>query len=90
MKTSHVLLILLAVGLFMGSVIWTTLQSAQVHCTVCMEFSGEEVCRSGSGPDRESALQAAQESTCGGNASGMAELIACRGAPPLSAQCSVD
>jgi hypothetical protein len=90
MKTSHILLILVVAGLFMGAVIWMTLQGAQVHCTVCLEFAGEEVCRSGSGPDRERALQAAQESACGGNVSGMAELIACRGAPPVSAQCSVD
>ncbi len=90
MKPIHVVVILIALGLFMGAVINTTLQRAAVHCEVCLEFSGQEVCRSGSGPSREEAQQAAQESVCGGNVSGMAEIIACRNAQPTRVQCSAE
>jgi len=90
MKPLHVVAILLAMLLFMGTVVWSTLQGTQVECEVCLEFSGEEVCRSGRGETTEEALQAAQESACGGNVSGMAELIACRSAPPVRSRCDGD
>ena len=88
MKLSTAFLILLAVGLFMGAVVFATLQRAQYNCVVCLQFGTEEVCRAGSGPSREEAMQAAQESVCGGNTSGMAEIIACRNARPTSYQCN--
>lgn len=87
MKPSTIALIVLAFALFMGGVVWSTVQRAGVECEVCLEFSGEEVCRLGRGPTQAEALQAAQESACGGNAAGMAELIACRNQRPVRAQC---
>lgn len=88
MKPLTALMIALAMALFAGGVIWSTLQSRQVECEVCLQFSHGEVCRLGRGADQAEALQAAQESACGGNASGMAELIACRGQEPTRAQCT--
>ncbi|MEX2529017.1 MAG: hypothetical protein WEA09_15405 [Gemmatimonadota bacterium] len=87
MKPWAILLTVLGMVAFMTLVVRSTLQSAEVECQVCLQFQGELVCRNGAGATEEEALQAAQESACGGNVSGMAELIACRGAPPVRAQC---
>jgi hypothetical protein len=89
MKTSAVIAILLAMLLFMGLVVSLTVQGAQVECEVCLDIGGQEVCRLGRGGDEAEALQAAQESACGGNVSGMAELIACRSQTPTRATCDL-
>ncbi len=89
MKASTVALITGAMLLFMGFVIYSTIRPVQVECEVCLQFNGELVCRSGRGATEEEARIAAQESTCGGNVSGMAELIACRNATPVRVQCDV-
>ncbi|MQA89062.1 MAG: hypothetical protein GEU90_02325 [Gemmatimonas sp.] len=80
--------VLLGIALFVGVVVYSTFASAQVECEVCLEFDGEMVCRRGAGESEEAATRAAQESACGGNASGMSEVIACRAAVPVRLQCS--
>lgn len=89
MKLPAVAAILFAMIGFMALVVWTTWPRANTfeECQVCMVFNGEEVCRNGRGETETEALQAAQESVCGGNTSGMAEIIACRNAPPASSTC---
>lgn len=87
MKARAIIVIVLALAAFMGVVVWSTLSAAEVECEVCLTFNGQEVCRLGRGPTETEALQAAQESACGGNAPGMAELIACRARIPDRAQC---
>ncbi|MSR22411.1 MAG: hypothetical protein EXR92_02530 [Gemmatimonadetes bacterium] len=77
MKPLTIALILLGIAAFIGGVVWTTLQAAEVECEVCLVFGGTEVCRLGRGPSEEDARTAAQQSACGGNTSGMAESIAC-------------
>lgn len=89
MKPSVAIAILLAMIGFMGAVVWSTVQAGEVECEVCMVFDGEEVCRSGRGPGEAEALAEAQASVCGGNVSGMAELIACRGRPPDRQSCDL-
>jgi len=88
MKPVVVVLILAAVAVFMGGVVWSTLQAVEVECEVCLEFNGQEVCRQGRGATEEEALAAAQQSTCGGNTSGMAESIACLAKSPNRSSCS--
>jgi hypothetical protein len=88
MKPAVVVAILLAIAAFMGAVVWTTLQAVEVECEVCLEFDGAEVCRRGRGPTEEEARAAAQQSTCGGNTSGMAESIACLSRSPNRVSCS--
>jgi hypothetical protein len=80
-------LIALFVLLFAGLVIWLSIPSSPHICEVCLEFDGELVCRRGAGNTAEEASQAAQESACGGNVSGMTELINCRNAVPARARC---
>lgn len=87
MKARTIAIIVFTLAAFMGIVVWSTLQAAEVECEVCLTFNGEEVCRLGRGPTQDEAMQAAQESACGGNAPGMAELIRCRGRAPERAQC---
>jgi len=89
MKPSTVVLIIAAVALFMGAVIWSTLQAAEVECEVCLVFDGREVCRLGRGPSPAEALAAAHQSACGGNVSGMAESIACLNQVPARSSCPV-
>lgn len=81
------LAVILGVLLFVGYVIYDTTSRASVRCEVCLEFDDELVCRRAAGETEAEALRAAQESTCGGNARGMSEVIACRNAPPVRAQC---
>ncbi len=87
MKANAVAIILAASLVFMGFVIYLTIQPVQVECEVCMDFAEGTVCRSGRGATEEEAINAGRESACGGNVTGMAELIACRGATPSHVQC---
>jgi hypothetical protein len=89
MKPALTATVILLLGLFAGLVVWTSVQGVEVECEVCLEFAGEEVCRRGRGASEDEALRAAQESTCGGNVSGMAELIECRNRQPLRSACTV-
>jgi hypothetical protein len=81
-------IIIVAVVLFVGYVLYDTTTAAEISCEVCLEFDGRMVCRMGAGRTEEAALTAAQESTCGGNAQGMSELIECRNRVPERAQCT--
>ncbi len=87
MKPAVVVGIILALVLFAGFVVHSTLRAGEVECEVCLTFPTGEVCRSGRGPSEAEARMAAQESACGGNVSGMAEIIACRNQAPSRAIC---
>ena len=80
--------VIAGVLLFIGFVVYGSIAPVQSQCEVCLEFDGELVCRMGAGPTEEEAARAAQESACGGNVSGMSEMIACRAATPVSADCT--
>jgi hypothetical protein len=87
MKPKQVISVLVAMILFMVVVVWLTTSDVETECEVCLVFGTEEVCRLGRGANEVKALQAAQESVCGGNTSSMAEIIACRNATPARATC---
>ena len=77
-----------AAMLFFGIVVvYISVSPVQAQCEVCLEFNGDEVCRSGAGVTQEEAREAAQESVCGGNTDGMAEAIVCRGRQPDRLTC---
>ena len=80
--------IAVAVALFLGYVMYSAVAPAAVSCEVCLVFDGEEVCRMGAGPTRETAAAAAQESACGGNASGMIATQRCRARMPERMVCA--
>jgi hypothetical protein len=79
--------IVVALLAFAAGVVWFSIPRSPAICEVCLNFNGEMVCRRGAGNTAEEAAQAAQESTCGGNVSGMTELINCRNAPPAQSRC---
>jgi hypothetical protein len=81
-------IVILGVLVFVGIVVYGSVAPVESQCEVCLEFDGQRVCRMGAGSTEEEARRAAQESACGGNASGMSELIACRAAQPVSVTCS--
>ena len=81
-------LIAIAMLLFVAGVVYLSIPRSPYSCEVCLEFSGERVCRRGAGETEEAARTAAQESTCGGNARGMSEMIACRNAEPVAVTCT--
>jgi hypothetical protein len=87
MKPGARWVVIAAVLLFAGYVVYGTMSRAAVRCEVCLEFDGELVCRSGGGETEAEAQRAAQESACGGNARGMSEVIACRNRVPERQQC---
>ena len=80
--------IALAVMAFLGYVMYSSVAPATVSCEVCLVFDGEEVCRMGAGPTPEDAANAAQESACGGNATGMIATERCRSREPERMTCS--
>ncbi len=81
-------LLILGVLAFFGYVVYGSMARVQAQCSLCVEFNGRNVCRSGAGADEAEARRAAQESACGGNARGMSESIACANTPPTQVQCS--
>jgi len=83
-------LVFLALLLFAGYVVYSSVTRVGAQCEVCLEFDGQVVCRSGAGATVEEARMAAQESACGGNARGMDETIACRNQAPVRQQCTAD
>jgi hypothetical protein len=77
----------LGVILFIAFLAYRTVAPVQSQCEVCLQFDDELVCRRGAGASQEEARRAAQESACGGNASGMSAMIACRNAVPARVTC---
>ncbi len=80
--------IAIAVAVFLGYVVYSSMAPATVACEVCLAFEGEEVCRMGAGPTAAAAAAAAQESVCGGNAMGMVLSERCRARTPERMTCS--
>jgi hypothetical protein len=78
----------LAMLVFVAGFVYLSIPRSPYRCEVCLEFRGERVCRKGAGETEAEARRAAQESTCGGNASGMSELSACRNAQPVAVTCT--
>jgi hypothetical protein len=77
----------LGVILFVAFLAYRTIAPVQAQCEVCLQFGDELVCRRGAGATQDEARRAAQESVCGGNASGMSAMIACRNAEPVRVEC---
>ena len=81
-------MLILAALVFMGYVVYGSMARVEAQCSLCVEFNGRNICRSGAGATEAEARRAAQESACGGNARGMSESIACANTPPTQVQCS--
>jgi hypothetical protein len=81
------LLTLLAVLAFAGFLLWSTLSSQSVECTVTVAFKNTQNSATASAASEADATREAQTAACGPLASGMNESIACGRIPPVSRQC---
>jgi hypothetical protein len=78
------LLVMLAFAAFL---LWSTLASQRVECSVSVTFGGAEATATASAASEETALREAQTAACGPLARGMNESIACGRVPPISQHC---
>jgi hypothetical protein len=81
------LLTLLAVLAFAGFLLWSTLSSQRVECSVTVVFAGARGSGSASAASEEDAQREAQVAACGPLTQSMDERIACSRIPPVTRQC---
>jgi hypothetical protein len=80
-------LTILVILAFAGFLLWTTMSSQQVECTVMVEFRGERRTATASAASEDAAVEQAQTAACGPMARGMDASIACSRVVPVSRQC---
>ena len=81
------LLTLVALLAFTAILLWSTLTSQHVQCTVTVAFAGAEQSGAASAASETDALREAQTAACGPLAQGMDERIACSRVPPVRQEC---
>ena len=81
------LVTLLVVLLFGAFLLWSTLASQHVECSVVVAFAGAQGNGTASASSREDALREAQTAACGPLTGGMNDRIACSRVPPVSSRC---
>ena len=81
------LLTLLVVLVFASFLLWSTLASQRVECTVTVAFANAQNTATASASSEADATREAQTTACGPLAQGMNESIACGRIPPISRQC---
>jgi hypothetical protein len=87
MKNPGRLLTVLLVLLFGAFLLWSTLSSQHVECTVEVAFAGTSGRGTASAASQVDALREAQTAACGPLAQGMNDRIACSRVPPASTRC---
>jgi hypothetical protein len=86
MKRSTIITIVVALG-FGAMLLYSTLNSQNVECTVTIEYNGRRNTATASGASESDALQQAQSTACGPIIAGMNESIACGKAIPVAKSC---
>jgi len=79
---------LLALGVVIGLVVWSSFQLGGVRCEVCIDFEGRSACRAVDGVTEAEARAAAVTNACALLASGVTQTLACERTPPRSLDCS--
>ena len=79
--------ILLVFAVFAAFLLYNTLSSQRVECSVVVEFQGQRNSAVASGATAEAAEREARTAACGPMARGMNESIACSKSPPVQKQC---
>lgn len=72
---------------FVAFLLWGTLSSQRVECTVTVEFQGNRRTATASAAGEKEAAEQAQTVACGPMAAGMDESIACSRVVPVARQC---
>ena len=81
------LLTAVAVLLLVGLLLWSTLASQRVECSVTVEFQDQRNTATASAASEADAIREAQTTACGPITRGMNDVIACGNRPPISRQC---
>ena len=87
-KRGPIALGIVAGGLLLGALVYGSFSVVQAECDVCVEYNGQRQCRTGSGTNRDEAIQAAQRAACAVMAAGMNQTIACQNRRPEIRSCS--
>ena len=74
--------------LFVGIVVYSTIQLRVVSCHVCVKYRQYTRCASASGSTAEAASDAAVTVACAQISSGVTESIACGNSPRIREECS--
>ncbi|HKT61715.1 MAG TPA: hypothetical protein VJQ46_16780 [Gemmatimonadales bacterium] len=72
---------------FVAFLLWSTLASQHVQCSVAVEFQGRQGTGTASGASEEDAIREAQTAACGPLTGSMNERIACGRTEPVSRHC---
>ncbi len=67
-----------------GVLIYSSFGLRRYRVEVCVEFNGQQSCRTASASNREQAQRAATNNACAQIASGMTDSMACTSKPPVS------
>jgi len=86
MRRSSVLTILAAL-VFAAFLLYSTLRSQRVECSVTVEYQARRADATASAASEREAEQQARTTACGPIAHGMNETIACTDQPPVRRQC---
>jgi hypothetical protein len=78
---------LLIVLAFIAYLLWSTLASQRVECTISVEFKNDHRTATASGASEEAAAREAQTTACGPLAGSMDERLACASRTPVSRSC---
>jgi hypothetical protein len=81
------LLTLLVVLAFAGFLLWSTLASQHVECTVSVVYGNDRGTGSASAVSGADAMREAQMTACGPLTQSMNDRIACSRVPPVSREC---
>jgi hypothetical protein len=87
MTTRGRLLALLTVIAFAAFLLWSTLASQHVECTVVVAFGGVQGAGTASAASEPDAMREAQTAACGPLTRGMNDRIACSRIPPVTKHC---
>jgi hypothetical protein len=78
---------LLVLLVFAALLLWSTLSSQRVECSVTVAFGGSQNSATASAASEPDAVREAQTAACGPLATGMNERVACGRIPPASRHC---
>lgn len=78
----------IAIAAAVGYILFSPMQLGKVSCEVCMEFKGQEACRTARGPSRDEAAATARDNACARVAFGREDSILCGNTEPASVRCT--
>ncbi len=82
------ILIVVGVAVVVGYILFSPMQLGKVSCEVCMEFKGQEACRTARGPGPDEAVVTARDNACAQIAFGREDSIQCGNTEPASVRCT--